>query len=745
MSLDIENISKIVSNSYNSTLELNLDQFQRNYIDGYSLNFFEGFRDIVDFSAKNYTNFYLSKYGKYSSFLINSEKKIESSKIFTYLKIGSKYLSYVNIDISIYKNLGSCENLDFVEYKKPIIGESLFYLNLEIFDNNRCHIFYVLDDIRFYMACDVTNNVFFIEEDKISFSEETINPQDFTYIYSETLQTLTFLKDTQVGTFYLNVLEDELILSLSDDKSSMLFNGFQIEKPLNLIFRDDFDVSFITYDSENNIDESKSIFGNSCNTLFHKNSNRERNELDSIILKNNLSRDDVFVTGNTLLSNFQIPVGNDRNYCSISESVKQEKTGDLLLNYTFNNEVYHIKKGTNNIISPDNMYPFDVISVHDTKFIDCGAFAAYSPEFSDKIYSISPFKSKFENGQTLLCTWLSGSSDNAVWVDRYYYPDISTKEESLSGKPLLQATYDRYIEILISNNQNLKESIDSNKFFDKKSDLLIEPSKKYQYERVNFEKTSISQNFNYCEQFNGTLPTDYYTKINESGFFNVSFYFPSNKDSWILESSRNDINAGLTIRKTTDSLEVEYRLYDTPTKSFINIEKKFNLVQNNVNFFAASIDSLNGFGYFILNDDQSHEFKIPLARFFNKNIIYGDFYIDGQIPQLPSAKISNFTIFNNFIDINTMRIKPISDGYKEIEDIYITLPCGSRNGEDNLDQLAISNTNSFKSSNINVYIKNMGINNDDIVESLESEINNRYQDFFPVNSNVINTKIKNYK
>jgi hypothetical protein len=744
VALENIDISTVTSPEYEFTIGLELNQFKRSYVDGYSLNIFEGFNGVVDTSTKNFTNFYLSDNQKFNNFINSTPTRIESGKILTTLKLGGEYLTFENIDPTPYKYLKTYE--ESLNYGIASFNTTGDQFNVEFFDNNRCHIFYEKNEIKYYLVGDVDNNVSFVKFSLLDFSEDSIQPQDFTYIYSDNQRFLIFVKDTASGTFYLKRDGNGLALVEVDDKLALLFNAFEIEKGINISLDKDFDTSFITYDEVNNINDDKSVRGLKNNILFHKKYHKDGNYLDAIVLKNQLSQNDVFTT-NSLLSGVDIPITDNRFYSSISETIKQEKTEDLILNYIFNNKDYLIKSGDNEFIAPDNMYPFTSISIHDTKFKESGAFPAHTPEFADKVYTLSEYKSKRDNNQTFLCTWLSGNEVDSVWVDRYYYPDLTTKEESLTGQAIFQSTYDQYVENLIKNNTELKDSVSIKKFFDKKSDMVFSPSKKYRYSRI----TTSGQypTFKYCEEFRGKYSNNYHARINDSGFFNFSFYFQGDDSNWEIYSKRNTIDSGITITKSDNFINMIYKIYNSSTGSFITIEETANISQTQENFFAISVDSVNGVGYFILNNNV-YEFELPLAQFYKKRLLYGDIFlkVGGDVQNVLNLKtkmVNNVIISDNFIPSTTMKLKPITDGKVTIDDIYITLPCGSRNGEDNIDQLAITNSNAFKSNNINLHIKNMEIENDEIITNLDKELEKRFSDFYPMNSKVINIKRRAYK
>lgn len=82
------------------------------------------------------------------------------------------------------------------------------------------------------------------------------------------------------------------------------------------------------------------------------------------------------------------------------------------------------------------------VSIQEAGFEYAGAFAGIIPEYSDRIYKrLSNYSDKVwwgggsqngvQNG-TWLCSWLSGSDDDSVWIERYYNPGKVTVDYALS-------------------------------------------------------------------------------------------------------------------------------------------------------------------------------------------------------------------------------------------------------------------------------------------------------------------------
>jgi hypothetical protein len=81
-----------------------------------------------------------------------------------------------------------------------------------------------------------------------------------------------------------------------------------------------------------------------------------------------------------------------------------------------------------------------------------------------------------------------------------------------------------------------------------------------------------------------------------------------------------------------------------------------------------------------------------------------------------------------------------------IDDITITLPCGMRNGSDNIEYLQnICESSAFKSNNINILVKNLNIDNESILDGVKQSILTTIEDFIPVNSQIKDITFINYK
>ena len=152
------------------------------------------------------------------------------------------------------------------------------------------------------------------------------------------------------------------------------------------------------------------------------------------------------------------------------------------------------------------MVPFTKLNINDTKFVDSGAFSYTQPFLADRVYELDDEGGVKSEDATYLCTWLSGGvGKRGVWVDRYFYTDLASKEEALSSNDTYNVTYEELVENLIMNNSSLKTSVEKKYIFDKKSDFVFQPNKRYRYERI--KKDELERK--YKKYFLKINPNDY--------------------------------------------------------------------------------------------------------------------------------------------------------------------------------------------------------------------------------------------
>lgn len=758
----LNTLSSFDSRSLGSNIAgLSFKQFKRTYPGDFDINFALCLSASNDVKTKNYSNFYLTNNFHFSDVFDYDSSKFKSQVIYGPISFGAEYLTITEADPSHY--IASDGFQSYKNYGVPTFQlENTTNINFVILDNNKCYIYVVKDNKKFYLCLTSDNSLFFVNQSLLKFTENNNNPQDFTYLYSESDNFVLFFKKTSSGDLFLTKNGNKLVAipAYGSDITSYLSSPFKIKKNLFSDPNISLDTTFITYNNDNTINLDKSELDLTNNFLIHNKYSDPNGNSDIIVLKNQLLQNEVFSSANNLLSSNAWNSFTDdlREYTCIGDDIKEEETEDLTLSYVFYNKPYLIKPGTNTFVSPSSMYPFSVLNINDTKFINSGAYSHTSPAYSDRIYHISNDPIEKENGQYLLCTWLSGSpfSDQKVWVDRYFYPDLIEKADALAGRDITQVTYDDYIEQLVSQNSSLNAETKTRKFFDKLSDLAFTPNQTYIYERLN--TTEVSQTsaiqISYCSNIVEPQPSNYFKQINENGELTLAFNFKGDSRSWALSSDRNNINSGITIIKDTENITFVCRMYDSSgfnlTDTFFEQSVTVPFKPLKDNFACISLNTKSGEGYFFLNDKIVMIFSIPIYEYLIKQIIYGDFFFYNVSNKtnafLITDQISNIQISSEYTDPDIAFTLAISNFNLNVDDIVISLPCGMRNSSDNIELLqSICGSSMFRSNNVNILIKNLNISNDSVLNGLKDSINSNISNYLPANTNIKNIQFVNFK
>lgn len=754
---------------------LEFKQFEKTHNGGIPLYFTECFSDACDYKSKFYTDFILTKNTKSSDIFNFKFPKLEVEKFLTTIQDEGLYLTCVGVEESYFKDAFRSDEIP--DYRGCLFNKlsssssPLTSFTLDFFEKEKCKISCQIDNETYYLIYnDVKqNDPYFINERLLSSDDSIIQPHHFNYIYQENYNFITFFKETADGIYYLYRDDHRLKVSLITgfNKLNVIESVFKISRNKYFNFDLSLNSTFITYNNDDNkIDIDKSEFDLKNNFLIHKGNSVKNSKSSITVLKNHfLPHLDQISNANNLLSGIKeqsntIYVDNIRNYTSIFEDISTEKDDDLELNYVYHNKSYTIVPGKNEFVAPDNMFPFSQLNINDSKLREAGAFSFPSPDLADKVYYYDN-DVQITNNQHYLCTWLSGAagSTNSVWVDRYYYPDRINKQDALNGKSVFSKTYDEYIEEYIEANSSISDGIDNFKFFDKKSELIFKPNKKYIYERVSFAKET-TEAITYCNTFVSNKPSNYFKTINEAGQFTFALYFYGNGESWEVKTDRNDVNAGISIVKTGSNVTISYILYATNSSGQLAYRKytktvNFKIFKENAIFIG--FDSYSGNGYILLNENPLILIKEQAARFSERNIILGDFFVyetdkvTNKINKInllsySGSNISDKFIADRFYSKDLVYSISISKGKYNINTIYITLPCGMRNGSDNIKLVhTVCGNTSSKSNTSNIFLKNIDIENEEILNNLENELKSKIETVIPVSNDVniiINKKYK---
>lgn len=750
-------LSSLKSNPLNCDLKgLSFKQFTRSYPGGYNFSFNKSLSGFRDNTIKNNSNFLLTDMRNISDVINLDDIPLKASTIFGPIRCGSSYMKYSDVDPSPFSRTGKYfDHFDYGAVSTSDTDDETTKFSFIISDNNTCNIVYHKNYDAYYLCSTSDNGLVFVKKSRLSFDTEKINAQDFFYLFSENTNDILLFKNTSDGNYILIKKDNQIILKkvISDNIATYISSPFSLSKSIYLNSNLKLDTSYIKYNTDNTINIGDSYFSLTNNLLLHK--PLVSDKLDILVLKNQLSKEDVFTNNNNLLSGYSKTYsGKLRTYSSISKDIMEEYSDELSLNYVYYNENYTITPGENYIETSDSLYPFESLNINDTKFVENGAFSYITPEYADKVYHLSNDKNNKDNNQHLLCTWLSGSpmGDSKIWVDRYYYPDRIEKLEALQSNPIYNDTYNSYIEQLIINNQTYSDSVDALKFFDKRSELVFLPNQIYRYDRIkNTDFPTLTSQFNYCNSYSKTYPSNYHRNINDAGEFTISFGFVDDGKNWVIESDRNSIDCGLKITKDGSLLQFEYNFYNPSTELLKIFQVNNNIKPNDLNVFTFSINSKTGKGYVFFNNEIILDILVSPFEYYTKQLLYGDifYYQNGEKRDILDIYY-NSELFKDLL-INPYYTQPelaftthILNSESTIDDIIISLPCGMRNAIDDVQSLNLACSSQFKSNAVNIKILNTNI--DDSVKSIISNsIEGDLSKILPVNTQINDIIFEDYK
>jgi hypothetical protein len=251
---------------------------------------------------------------------------------------------------------------------------------------------------------------------------------------------------------------------------------------------------------------------------------------------------------------------------------------------------------------------------------------------------------------------------------------------------------------------------------------------------------------------------NYFNDINSNGELSIGFVFDGDDSTWVVESDRNEINSGLSISKTGNTLTITYDVYDSTSFeydltefSWIRHSKSIELQQYKSNFVCVGINTKNNESYFFVNGVIIHTFKLPVYQIYIKHLLYGDFFVyseNNKIRFMESSfnKISKIFVSSNYIPMQLANIVLLQNISNIIDNITISLPCGMRNSEDSISLLnSVCSNSTFTSNYINLNIKNLNIDNPDILNSLAFSIKTDIESFLPTKTIINDVKFNNYK
>jgi len=360
---------------------------------------------------------------------------------------------------------------------------------------------------------------------------------------------------------------------------------------------------FISYKARSlntlSINSDKSLFDAEGQYVFHCEYNDQdvtsnQIKFNFFTLDTNRSEYNFIKRGNNMTSGPDaIPTFKYRSYNTFDTGMDEEAGNEKMsLMYTFYDKDIFIESGTTTTFTaPSSIYPFEKLNINDTTFVKNGAFSGPSPRLADKIYIKQNQDDRYKNGR-FLCTWLSSDSPltPGVWVDRYYYPDVISKEEALNDIPKYITSFSDNIDTEVAYNDKVRSNISNVKFFDKVSDAVITPGCLIKYERVGTSDISdVIQN-------SSPILSGFDNKI-------TSRVFRITKNSEVTDLG--SITENICKTETTDTLTLDGTFYTR-----LNVYESINSAKAFTVSFDAYIDPNKKYGFELLGNNSNTGFGL---------------------------------------------------------------------------------------------------------------------------------------
>lgn len=601
-------LTPLSANFDNSDLSFN--QTLLPYEQNLNLNYIQCLSGILDAKISNHSNLFLTR-------------KLKDTDIFSINNISDNY-NFITTTIStsgsygrLFLNFNPSNNTyNFVQSSIVADTRNLIF-EIELIDSTFCRVKHINNGTKLYLNY-VTGTFSFSAG--VDFVDYTIikngvlppaNADLFKYNLDKTGKINLKFPDTTYKIVVFDPNTTNFKLSTFKELNPSFYSNtdiFLITYPTNAV-NYKLNTSWVNYLPENinsgYIDNNSSAFDIINNNIVHYEYNALDNNLNVIKLKNNISEknytkraSNMFLSGGST-GKINTPVPLFRDYTSIHTGTIGEKSYEnLTLTYVNYDKDFIVNSGEiTEIKTAATLYPYTQINVNDTTFVKDGAFGAPVPYISDKIYFKNAIKGNEQNS-TYLVTWLSANNigDYGVWMDRYYYPDIISRQNALTLTNT-NISFTDPVQAAFGVTQTTSNAyIQANPVFDKISDLVFLPNQTYYYSRVSKDEiVKFVQNYPNLVYNNFTS----YYNIND---FNIPY----------AESSISFDGGKYVIFDTTEI---------NRTGSFVI---SFDLINN---WYANQFNSLFGVlvdrGFSITNDERitpfSYVFGNSTLNVYNSN------------------------------------------------------------------------------------------------------------------------------
>lgn len=677
------------------------------------------FNNVSDVKINNYSAVYLTDKRSATDFFefdTVDEKKLQD--IVTPISVGTcnnsdqlyLYIEETTTDVS--RKTYPCLLLP----ESKIYNSSRKYFEIQIIDNIYCRVAHNIEGAVYYLTANSANDIFF-REDTSTFDNVV---DDTVFEYYIDINTLTLVKEVSAssGDIYRRVLSvNNNKLTLNNYNSgggNLLFSTnskFRISNTTkNKSILPKLDLSWISYnESKNSINASKSLFNQRSNYLATTQyTYATGNDIDVSLLslKNSLTDANTIQRGDymTVYNQSGIPNVDFKTYQSL-DTGGYEETGNknISITYNFYNKNYEFNPDEYNVfVTPTDLYPYKQLNINDSLFYKNGSLYGDSPHTSDRVYKNNIDSGELPKIGNYLCTWLSGSNGNEIWLDRYYLPDKGSTSHALSSSSTTIFDYKTLGQILKDEN-----NIDSN-YFDVESSLTFYPGQEYIYQRIgpkyvtryleHLDNNKILDKFQLKTVGGGTLRMPDDTNLDTfrysltNSYFLTSFNTQSNIDSqltlsfWLKKDNWEEVsghqilgsytNQGISV--SNDDAVTPFVYIQTPDGRSIDVYNTVGRLLFTINPFPQGtlesiidivrINHLDDF-YIITNARNLYKIQSNGATYDSKKIVeiaeYVNYAIDGNVLYVLESVQGDYIKIDLVTEEVTTNLKvtiPVEDG-----------------------------------------------------------------------------------
>lgn len=606
-------------------------------------------------------------------------------------------------------------------YGKPDKNYSNYIFYLEFIDQNVCRISHTFGDLIFYLTVQEDKTIKFVKNPQN-------DKQKFIYVLDGQMIKLykrvehnIYDQRGDISSSYnklylLGINRDE-----NKDAVLRLWEQTELDSAdvviyvTNNLLEFDFYVnsSWVSYDRSkyiSSIDAKRSAYNLTTQALIHHQYNKQ-DGFNFIPLKNNQTYKGNTLRGNNMTYSDQYyPDVDYRTYTAINSGFNQEKgTDNITLTFNFTDQQYSIQEGQDIVITIpqkslettnglEPLWPYKYININDTKFIKNGAFGSDVPFFADKVKKLQGHKTLIKdsegnklspNNGTYLCSWLYKKNPqfSPIWLDRYYYPDIISKSEALAGLSHYEQSFENIIdkayiadlkelpenateeqkEEWLKKKQtidNIKGKIHRNTYFDKVSDLVIEPANSYIYHRLSQEMIDqVNEKLQPHRISTGYNRAKKLTNIDQLYWFDNQNYFKLNYKDW---NKTNSINLNMDMYLRRDK-KMGIQIFGTDYKDGFNIQNRKDLVPFHYWASDTVIYLLNNKFQPVHQFDLYQKYEDKISRIFLGDVFDDVIVVSGIWMYIFSYDLQ----LKNRIDMTASESNGKANGIKDLENISI--------------------------------------------------------------------------